>query len=423
MIEFETSPTDVTLEYQAEMRGNGWVWRELKKRTGARISHAFKFMRADLIAEPAREDQTTIDNFTFRFVLATSDGDYYRIPGRHLRLKSDVLMVKAGLDWERKLFVAERNVSIFLRISKLVGPDKEIVIGGPREDAIPVDVFTEMLRKFPNKGELDRYASARVANIIGEYIDPQRDFRAHYEAYLDRRKSSTMKDEPLRAPELIGSEIEKFVLIRDTIRSWLASGERTEDQWQKMLLGFLQLIFPKYVAVLEKVPVEDRYSKPGKVTMREIDLAMVDVNGNIDVIEIKKPFNDVLLRKTQYRDNFVPTKDLSGTIMQAEKYLLHLGKWGLAGEERLTAKYAAKLPGDLKIRITNPKAMLILGRDRKPDGTSALEPGQLFDLEVIKRKYANMIDIITYDDLLRRLDNIIASLQRRATDGLDAITA
>jgi hypothetical protein len=46
--------------------------------------------------------------------------------------------------------------------------------------------------------------------------------------------------------------------------------------------------------------------------------------------------------------------------------------------------------------------------------TSALDAGQALDLEIIKRKYANMIDITKYDDLLRRLDNIIVSLQRRA---------
>ena len=68
----------------------------------------------------------------------------------------------------------------------------------------------------------------------------------------------------------------------------------------------------------------------------------------------------------------------------------------------------------MSIRITNPKALLILGRDRRPDGGLALDQRQTFDLEVIKRKYANMMDIITYDDLLRRLDNTIASLQSRA---------
>jgi hypothetical protein len=110
----------------------------------------------------------------------------------------------------------------------------------------------------------------------------------------------------------------------------------------------------------------------------------------------------------------VPTKDLSGTVMQAEKYLFHLSKWGVAGEERLTTKYRAALPAGMSIRITNPKALLLLGRDRKADGSAALDEKQKFDLEVIKRKYANMMDIITYDDLLRRLDNIIASLRLRA---------
>ena len=68
----------------------------------------------------------------------------------------------------------------------------------------------------------------------------------------------------------------------------------------------------------------------------------------------------------------------------------------------------------MQIRITNPKAMIILGRDRRQDGAPALESAQTFDLEIIKRKYANMMDIMTYDDLLRRLENIIDSLRRRA---------
>ena len=79
----------------------------------------------------------------------------------------------------------------------------------------------------------------------------------------------------------------------------------------------------------------------------------------------------------------------------------------------LTKKYAKDLPPNLTIRITNPKAMIILGRDRRQDGSSALDQAQLLDLEVIKRKYANMMDIMTYDDLLRRLENIIASLWKR----------
>lgn len=94
--------------------------------------------------------------------------------------------------------------------------------------------------------------------------------------------------------------------------------------------------------------------------------------------------------------------------MQAEKYLFHLSKWGVQGEKALNTRYAAKLPAGMEIRISNPKAIIIVGRDQI--GGATMTRGQLLDFEIIKRKYANMMDIITYDDLLRRLNHTIAAL-------------
>lgn len=39
-----------------------------------------------------------------------------------------------------------------------------------------------------------------------------------------------------------------------------------------------------------------------------------------------------------------------------------------------------------------------------------LSRDQLFDLEIIKRQHKNIVDIMTYDDLLERLKNIIDQL-------------
>jgi hypothetical protein len=78
-----------------------------------------------------------------------------------------------------------------------------------------------------------------------------------------------------------------------------------------------------------------------------------------------------------------------------------LAALAVAARRHLRHGNAAELPGGLEIRITNPKGMIILGRERRPDGTPALDAGQALDLEVIKRKYANVMDIMTYDDLLR----------------------
>lgn len=135
----------------------------------------------------------------------------------------------------------------------------------------------------------------------------------------------------------------------------------------------------------------------------------MDANGNIDVIEIKKPFDDKILRKGEYRGNSIPTAELSGSIMQAEKYLFHLSKWGIKGEQALTKRYESMLPPGTSIHISNPKAIIIVGRDQI--GDADMTPQQQLDFEVIKRKYANMMDIITYDDLLRRLDNTILALK------------
>ncbi len=46
-----------------------------------------------------------------------------------------------------------------------------------------------------------------------------------------------------------------------------------------------------------------------------------------------------------------------------------------------------------------------MGRDNK------LSPRQKEDFEIIKRKYNNIIDIVTYDELIRRLQFTIKQLE------------
>lgn len=38
---------------------------------------------------------------------------------------------------------------------------------------------------------------------------------------------------------------------------------------------------------------------------------------------------------------------------------------------------------------------------------------QIRDLEIIKRKYKNVMDIVTYDDLITRLEKIIEKFKRQ----------
>jgi hypothetical protein len=406
MIDFDVTGSGVDLEYKGDMRGsNEWVWNELKSHNEVRLSRVFLFKIGDLLNPPTPGQD--LNGFVYRFKFGTLDPEYVRIPARILDIKND-LLIGRDVVLKRAIFVAERNVSIFARLSDLLETGDPISIGGTRPGSIPKDVFEELLKKFPGTYELDRYADARVHTILAQYLDGMKDARGRYEKYLNK-KSTLTGSTKIDLDVLKKLEIEKYILIRDLIKDALTTKKDwTEAEWQNLMLSFLLLLFPKYIKVLKNITVHDYYSDPRKKTDRYIDIGLIDANGHLDVIEIKKPFDDKILRPTLYRGNSIPTSELSGSIMQAEKYLFHLSKWGVSGEDILTKKYAADLPAGMRVRISNPKAIVIVGRDQISGAN--MTGSQLLDFQVIKRKYANMMDIITYDDLLRRLDNTIAAL-------------
>lgn len=412
MVDFEVTRRQVVLVYEPEFGTPVWVRQQLRSFGKVKVSRGFTFLSKDLIDGPDETDGEDEPPRPYRFRFAAHVGGYFDIPGRVLGIANEV-RIEESIWLERKLFVAERNVGIFLRIAKAKGDDSPIVVGGAEPGAIPYPTFQDLLRRFPNTLEVDRYASARVDLIVGEFFDSAHSARDVYDAYLSRHKS-VVSERPFPQAVLLQAEIDKYVYLRDLISNWLlTTTDYSEADWQRLIIKIILLLLPKYVAVLDNVEIADFYSVPGERRHRFIDLCVVDAAGNIDVIEIKKPFDNALIGRRLYRGNSVPTRELSGSIMQAEKYIFHLSKWGVEGEKTLTERYRDSLPHGLSLRVTNPKAMIVIGRDRTADQTPALNDHQMFDLEVIKRKYANMMDILTYDDLLRRLDNIIASLSKR----------
>lgn len=399
MINFIKSDDQLLLEYQPS--GNfdrGIVGHKLKTDGKVTIRRTFIFERADLV-EPAGPDE--FDDGDRTFVFGMSEGDYYRINRRVLGLKYDLLIWKQ-MQLSPKLFIANRDISIFRRIDALV--DEPIVVGGNATGAIPLEDFNDLLANFPTTTELTHYANARVTRVLKDYLGTMSDAQVKLDRLLNQKRSIPATS---RIKFLEDYEPRKFEYVRDELQIMLKDSENySEKTWQKLIVGFLLLIFPKYIAVLENLQVKDFYSDPARIKDRYIDLTLVDANGMIDIVEIKKPFANCLLSRNKYRDNYTPRTELSGSVMQVEKYIFHLNKWGLEGERAILNKRKAELPTGFEIKITNPKAMIILGRD------SDFADDQKFDFEIIKRKYANVVDIMTYDDLLRRLDNIISMIGR-----------
>ena len=244
------------------------------------------------------------------------------------------------------------------------------------------------------------YANSKISNILKNYFNTMTDEQEKLDKYLNKRQLLETK---LNTNLLIEYEKNKYIFIKELLENMLTNPDKyIEKDWQKQIVEIILLIYPKYIKVLENVNVKDYYTNTKKVTNRYIDLMLVDVNGNADIIEIKRPLENNILNTAKYRDSFIPNKILSSTIMQTEKYLFHLNKWGRNGEVALNKKYKLELPINLTLRITNPNGILILGRDNK------FTNEQKLDFEIIKRKYTNIVDIITYDDLLFRIENLIS---------------
>ncbi len=384
------------LRYTSKNPDATWIDAKLNNEGCVTICRIFSFNKEELV-----EDSLDDNNRTF--VLGVLDGNFYKIDRDILELKYDLFLVKE-MKICTKTFVAPRDISVFEKIDDLI--DKPIVVGGDADGSIPISDFHALLKNFPNTTELTYYANARITRTLKDYLGSMSDAQQIFEKYLQKKQAISAES---RGNNLNEYEYKKFEYVRDELLAMLIYPDAyNEKAWQTLIIKFLLLIFPKYVAVLENLHVKDFYSSPDKTKDRYIDLTLVDASGTIDIIEIKKPFNNCLLSKTKYRDNYTPRTELSGSVMQVEKYLFHLNKWGRPGELDIMKKRKDELPQNFEIKITNPKGMIILGRD------CDFADDQKFDFEIIKRKYANIMDIMTYDDLLRRLNNMITMLLKNS---------
>ena len=67
---------------------------------------------------------------------------------------------------------------------------------------------------------------------------------------------------------------------------------------------------------------------------------------------------------------------------------------------------ADKIPSSVTPKVVNPQGILLLGRSKD------FNHRQKNDFELIKRQYKHIAEIMTYDDLLQRIENIIAALSQ-----------
>ena len=289
------------------------------------------------------------------------------------------------------------HIGYIEKISKTI--KKTIIVSDNTEkypESIPIKKYIDFIKHFPTAHELKLYANKRIEDQIGAFLDIDDSNLLKYERYLDKKytksKTATSTNESLHP--LREYELEKYKSILSELKRLLQRRDVSENQWQEKIMAIILLVFPNYIQQLKKVRIN---TEDGE---KEIDLCLVNSNGCLDIVEIKIPFQQGLISEGVYRNNHYPLRELSGSLMQVEKYIYYLNRAGYRFEDEMNLRFKTIMKG-IKLKIRNPKGLIIAG-----DSTN-FSPKQKDDFELIRKKSSNIVDIITYDDLIARLENII----------------
>ena len=364
---------------------------------GCNIKNTFYVEKKDLLSVEENE----LYEKTICFSIGQKKGEY-------IKLNKDIFGVKnnfyflASIEFEKKLFIAYQNISILNKIDNLIDFDFYVGIENNHEIEIPYDLYLELIKKFPNSTELKYYANRRISTVLKEVLPQFDKYETIYDKYISSYKQLSFSENKYeKNSKNLEIKLDQFTTALGELKSLLNDTGHSEKYWQTKICSILQLIYPKYILYKREMQFKgiDDYDK-------QPDFVLVDANGFIDILEIKKPNIQILTKEASYRNNYVPVRNLSGSVQQIEKYLYCLNRLD-PDKDVFFLTLQESLPQNVKPIALNPQGILLLGRSNQ------FNDQQRNDFELIKRQYKHITDIMTYDDLVIRLENIVNSLKLR----------
>lgn len=370
------------------------ITKRLDTEDGVSVKHTF-LVTKDLLCEDIEDDDDWEE--TLRFYIGAVGEAYTQLDSEVFSTDHSFYFGNE-IKLKPEMFTAYRNISILRKIDEVI--ERDFYIGGDWENhnGISKEIFDDLLKKFPKTAELDKYAHKRIAGIIKDYFPECDKYEAIYEKFVESKNSSYASSVSTISKFNVQIELEQFTVAYQELMDMLNRFETIDEkQWQEKIHNILQLLYPKYICCAREIKFY------GGKKDKQPDFLLVDANGFVDILEIKKADIRML---TQYRNNYVATREISGAIQQIEKYIFCLNSSDKAKED-VSKKLTEFLPAGVEVKIVNPQGVLLAGRSNE------FTDEQKKDFELIKRQYKHVADVMTYDDLAQRLRNIIASLEKR----------
>lgn len=321
----------------------------------------------------------------------------------------------SNIPFRASFFVKDNYISILKGIDRVIENDLYVDIENLNTpNHITFEYFQYVVNNFPGTTELRHYSNMRLSAIFADLEDNSAEYLRKYDKFIATRKSvSRVKTLNETHPQIISSslfegslyKLEQFKVLLSDFDTRLNKEQHDESFWQEYVHNIIPFLFPKYIVSIREI-VFDKIDEVEDEHNRKPDFILIDTSGFVDVMDIKVPEIELISNKVVYRNNHYPLKSFSGSVVQVEKYIYCLNQAPKINVKKIIEKSRGLLPEDIKVRIINPIGLLIAGRSPNSD------VHRLRDFELIKRQYKNVVEIMTYDDILNRLKNITVSLER-----------
>lgn len=423
-ISFEKKDRQLILCYETE---SDWLEEKLEEDQDFQIYKTFSFSKKDLISK----DEESSICYDYKFVLGEKDQNYFRIDKEKIGATFD-LYIDASLSIDQSWFVTSSSKRS--KYQDKTGEEKSSSIYGNilyafknfyKHDKLFIDIdsdsnfeddglhitqstYKDFVKIFPTATNVKYQTLSIFTKLLKSELDVV-DYEEIYSRYKSREISVRNKED-IKTEEICKQEKVKFIYAKDQLLKSLersAAGEFIhEDEFSKLIAQIFCFLNPKYVKIHTKLNISD-YT--GARANCQADLSLIDCEGNIDLIEVKSPqAYPNLFRKRQYRNHYVPSGELSGAINQLEQYLKCLTK--MTTEEISNKNPALQNEmGEIKLKAVHPKGYIIFGRDSASFNGDNVNQKRL-DFELIKNTYKDVVDIITFDELIKRFERIISFL-------------
>lgn len=407
MIEIKKHNPKLVAIYSPES-GTYWLQDKLNKGENHYLKNTYRLSK-DKILDLHEIDEDLDEEENIAFQIGVERNNYFALDKEIFGIDIDIYIEKS-IHITPNFFTANKNISIISKLEDVVKEqiylvsDENYNVNEDNTNKIPLSAYKNLLTNFPNNTELIKYSHMRIATALSEYFDNVDIYKTKYENYLNKKNSSSTnnkfsKNISLLKLNMLTSSQEELTKMLKTYKSF------NEKAWQNKIKNILCVLFPKYLYAIREVNFGEIHGYD-----KHPDFTLIDSNGYIDIMEIKKPEDAQIIRNCKNRNNYVPQKIFTDVVVQTTKYINALNQNHDKSKINIIKKLKEDHPDTTlstsDIFINNPKGLILLGRSNK------LTKEQKDDFELIRRQYKDIVEIMTYDDLLNRINNLVEKLKQ-----------